>query len=437
MVRRLPHLFALVAVLLLAMPTAALAYTARLEKPANGAVTGTTEVHVRVSREFGDVGIRGLRVRPAGGGELRGTECVSDCGGRHPTFSFSFDPRTGAPFGGGILPNGPYEFEGIISRELGARDTSIGTFRLNLRVPGSAVGGLAATANGTAVRLAWSRAPEPDIVGYRIERCAGTCDGGGNWRAIADALASASAFNDEPGVGKHSYRVVTIRSGGDDGNIETVSSPVGTEIEPPASPPPAPGDGDGTGGTGGDETGGDGNGNGNGSGSGSGGGGSGGDGNGRGDGASRSGGEDRSVGTARTGDAPDLGDGEAPTAEASPRAADARSADRSGGVRSGKAPSVALGRGGSGIPELPAIGDIFRGELDYAAQDPEAASGTSGRDGAATSGDEVILSAPGSSSGSFIGQLSDPNRIAVPIAGGLLMTAIGLHLWRWLRIPLK
>lgn len=420
MARRLPSVIALVAVLLLSLPTAALAYSARLDKPSNGVVTGTTEVHVRVSREGIDVPITGLRVRPAGGGEWRPTECVSDCErGESPVFRFTLDPRTGAPFGGGIMRNGPFEFEGRISREFRQEDQGVGRFTLNLRVPGSAVGGLAATVNGDTVRLAWSRAPEPDVEGYRVERCTGSCDASGSWRPIGDPEASASSYTDRPGVGTHSYRVVTLRSAGGDGTIETVSAPVTTEVEPaPVGPDDGVGTGGGTGGGTGPADGGDRGGS--------------------------SGPGDRGTdgdGRPRTGAAPELEAGEVASEDGQdpPRTAGSRSSSRTGGIRSGRAPSVSLGRGGSDIPELPGIGDIFRGELDYSADDPQAAEGGDGAgagEEGGEEGDEVVLSAPGRSGGSFIGRLTDPDRVAVPIAGGLLMTAVGLHLWRWLRIPL-
>ncbi|MEX0836674.1 MAG: hypothetical protein WD010_11315, partial [Nitriliruptor sp.] len=144
------------------------------------------------------------------------------------------------------------------------------------------------------------------------------------------------------------------------------------------------------------------------------------DGSGSGDGESGDG-----SGGDRDGDAAGTADG--------PRRSPSRSLDLS--PRTGRAPSVSLGRGGSGVPELPGVGDIFRGSLDYGLDDPEAADAR-GDAPAPGDDDEVVLSAPGNGAGSFVGRLTDPNRIAVPIAGGLLMTAISLHLWRWLRVPI-
>jgi hypothetical protein len=412
--RRLPRVIALAVLLLLCLPTAAFAdYSSRLEAPSNGVVTGKTEIQVRVNRDPLDVPVTGVRVRPATGGEWQRTTCKSGCDGeRSSVHAFDLDPRSGAPFGDGIMPNGTFQFDVRASRSLNQDPVVVGRLSLSLRVPGSAVGGLAATVSDQSVRLAWSRAPEPDIDGYRVERCAGTCDGSGTWRSQGTTSPSASSFTDEPGVGTHSYRVVTVRSGGGDGRIETVSSPVTAEVEPaPASPATSEGESSGDGGSG--------------------------DGNGDAGGSSQpgSGTSDRDR-SPRSADAPSLSRDGTPTSDASPSTAPRSSTSRSGGLRFGSAPSVSLGRGGAGIPELPGIGDIFRGELDYSADDPQTAGGQGNGGEGGDEGDEVLLGAPGGGNGTFLSQITDPNRVAVPIAGGLLMTAVGLHLWRWLRIPL-
>ncbi len=397
MARRLPSLIALVAVLLLAFPTAALAaYSAAIAAPENAVVNGSTEVRVRVERGVGDLGITGLKLRPAGGGEWVTVECASNCrrSDRSQVYAFDLDPRSGAPFGDQPLPNGSFTLDAVVSRDLGGSDREVGQLTLALRVPGSAVGGLAATVEGGDVRLAWSRAPEPDILRYRVERCEGACEADGDWVPVEDVGPGASSHTHAPGPGEHSFRVVTVRDAGDDGDgtFETVSSPTTAEVarptpseSPSPSPSPSPSDRDDDGDGDPDE-----------------------------DGAT-----DGAGGAADRGPRP----GAVPDLEATPR--------RDGPqVRSGRAPAVALGRGGSGIPDLPAIGDVFSSELDYSGEVPDLTAPE-------TADAEVVLSAPGRSSGSFLGRLTDPNRIAVPIAGGLLMTAVGLHLWRWLRVPMS
>ncbi len=412
MARRLSHLVALVALLALAVPTAAYAeYSVQLVTPENGMVSGTTEVQLRINRDRIDPSVTEARVRPASGGDVHAMRCVSGCDSRSPVYAFDLDPRRGDPFGTGPMANGPLELEVMISRQIGD-DRNLGRRTLNLRVPGSAVSGLSASVEGEQVRVAWSRAPEPDVTGYRVERCRGACNNGGDWSSRgADQAASASSFTERVRPGTYSYRVVTLRATGGDGTIETTSSAVAVEVVEPEPVPTEP-DGPGSPGSGGNGDGAPGGSDADGTGSDDGD--DGGDG---GDDGDRAGGRDADGTTAADG----------------ARHSSSRSSGLS--IRSGRAPSVAFGRGGSGVPELPGVGDIFRGSLDYGVDDPDAAD-PRGDAPAPGSDDEVVLSAPGGGAGSFVGRLTDPNRIAVPIAGGLLMTAIGLHLWRWLRVPI-
>lgn len=410
MARRLPSLIAAVAVLLLASPTAAFAaYAATVTAPDGAVVRGPAQVRIQVERGSIDLGIRGAKVRPVGGGDWHALECISDCGrgSRSPVFALELDPRTGAPFATSPMANGDLTLETVVERDMGGSDRSAGQVRLSLRVPGSPVGGLAATVDGSDVRLAWTRPREPDILRYRVERCAASCDAGGDWEALDDVAPSASSYGDDPGVGTHRYRVVTVRDAGDDGDgtIETASSPITAEVRRPEpdetaspSPSPSPSDSDGDPDR---------------------------DGSGDEDDEAADGG---SSDDDRTPTAPALGD--APALERDTSRSERRSTD----IRTGRAPSVALGNGGSGIPDLPAIGDVFSTELDYSGEVPDIAPSEPVDP---DEDDQVVLATPGRSSGSFLGRLTDPNRVAVPIAGGLLMTAIGLHLWRWLRVPLR
>ncbi|MEX1177927.1 MAG: hypothetical protein WEB09_05660 [Nitriliruptor sp.] len=410
MARRTLRLAAIVVLLVLTMPSAAFAeYSVELVSPASGVVSGSGEVQIRVAREPLDSEVRSVRVRAArGGGDAHQLTCLSGCDTRQPVYGFAFDPRRGDPFGVGPMSNGAFQFETLVSPALG-EDRNVGTLTLQLRVPGSAVSGLSTSVDDQQVRLAWSRAPEPDIDGYRVERCRGGC-GGDGWSARGERLsASASSFEERVRPGTYSYRVVTIRSNGGDGTIETVSSAVTAEVEEPPAPTPddtetpdAPGDdGDGDGDADGDA----------------------GD---RDDGATGRD-DDGDDGPDRDRDGDDE-DGDGGTAGGS--------SDRSfstSRTRTGRAPSVSFG-GQRGVPALPDAADVFRGSLDYGLDDPETADARGDAPGPGDD-DEVVLSAPGGSSGSFLGRLTDPNRIAVPIAGGMLMTAIGLHLWRWLRVP--
>jgi hypothetical protein len=391
-VRRSALVVASVTALLLALPTAAAAeYRARLVAPGSGVVTGPVEVQVQVSRELIDPEVRGVQVRAVDADRAHPAECVTDCGSRSPVFAFALDPRTGSPFSERALANGTLEVEVVVSRAVGG-ERSAGRVPLALEVPGSAVGGLSATVTDGGVRVAWSRAPEPDVTGYRVERCSSGCDADDGWDHRIDVAASATAHTERPDPGTHRYRVVTIRPTGSDGSIETVSSPVAADVAPPPQASPS------------------------------------------------SGSEVRDEGPAPPGDGPDpsatedVGTGEravAGAASAGPAGAP-DAGDRSRAPdRAGRSPSVELRRSGAAIPDLPLVGELFRDTLDYGS---DAATTRTPAPRPGPEDGEVVIAAPVGGSGTFVGRLTDPDRVAVPLAGGLLLTAAGLHLVRWLRL---
>jgi hypothetical protein len=390
--RRSVLMVASVTALLIALPTAAAAeYRARLVAPSNGVVTGPVEVQVQVARDLIDPDVRGVQVRAVDPDRSHPAECVADCGSRAPVFAFDLDPRSGAPFSERALVNGTLEVEVVVSRAVGG-DRSAGRVPLALKVPGSAVGGLSATVRDGEVRVAWSRAPEPDVTGYRVERCSSGCDADDGWDHRIDVAASATAHTERPDPGTHRYRVVTVRSTGGDGSIETVSSPVAAEVAAPPQARPS------------------------------------------------SGSEGRDDGPAPTGTGPDPTAPEDVDAGGRPAAGAASegpvsSPDDGGRSRTpdeaGRSPSVELPRSGAGIPDLPLVGELFRGTLDYDAD----TDGTGApRRAAGPEDGEVVIAAPVGGAGTFVGRLADPDRVAVPLAGGLLLTAAGLHLTRWLRL---
>jgi hypothetical protein len=396
--RRTAALAVLVAAWSLLLPTAVLAAGASLRGPADGVVDGPTSLDLRVTREAFeaitaiDVGLR------RGGAQVDGTraqrlcEGFSDCpnGQRSADYRIPFDPRTGAPFlpeeSARILPNGPHELR--VSIQVG-RDVQERSLELTLSVPPSAVTDVRATAEDQVVALRWSKAPEPDVAGYRVERAS---DQGG-WSPVADLAPSASSFADDPEPGTFRYRLVTLRPDGKGGSYEVTSKDVRVTVA--ARPAEDGGDA-------------------------------------RGDG----GGDGEAPGSVTDGDEdPDgLDDLDAVDAESSEdlagddepssRAATGTAANRT--ARTGlQAPS--FDRGGASTPALPWDDpDFFQETLDY--DDPVAAERAGGEDRG-----EVLLSIPGM--GALSGGL-DAHRAAVPVAGGLLMTTVGLHLWRWLKVPL-
>jgi hypothetical protein len=391
--RRTAAIAALVAAFTLALPTAVLAAEVALRAPVDGVVTGPTDLEVRLTREpfeaitAADAGLR------RDGKPLDGSRSVILCEGWRscPNSETSsdhripFDPRTGTPFlpedAARILPNGLYELRVTITVNNAAEQRSL---ELTLSVPPSAATDVQASAERGTVSLRWTRAPEPDITGYRVERRTEPA----GWTAVGDVSASASTFADEPGAGTHRYRLVTLRPKGEGGTYEVTSSDA--EVTVAAAASDADGGRDRTDGGEGDATG------------------------------SGSGGED-ATGHDEDGEGTEE-DREAATASSSrSRSVSQRSAS---GLQ---APTFQ--RGTARTPGVPGDGqdpDFFEETLSYDG-DPIAAERPDRDDRG-----EVLLSVPGV--GSLSGALDD-QQAAVPIAGGLLMTAIGLHLWRWLKLP--
>jgi hypothetical protein len=402
-VRRFATFTATVVVLLMLGAPAALAASAAVTEPSD-TVREPVELRVTVTKDSRVEPVSRVRVRMQHRGEHVGEridlECKQRCGDDHteqvwgPQGDRKLDPATGAPFDAqGPLANGEYELEIRVDRGRFLEPIET-TDRIRLAVPPSAPREVTAERDGDEVTVTWRRAPEPDVTGYRVERRDGE-----NWADLATTPDDRHV--DEPGPGTHAYRVVALRDDGRGGTLEKASSTAEVEV-------PAPGDdGNGNGNGGGSNGNGEGNGNGGDT-----------DGNGNGNGNGDSDGEGNGEGNGNGGD----GDGDAE--EASGSSSSERTRRSSSPAR---APS--LGSDGSGsIPSVfgrdPASADpdAFSEELDFG--DP--------RNGNGDGDDDVVLS---SGRGGTMERLMDAERVATPIAVGLVLTATGLHLWRWMRVP--
>lgn len=404
MVRRTTRTLAIAAVLLLAFPAVASAYNARTD----GTLTSSTEaldVRVEFANRFEEVQPDRIHVSLADTDEEIRGDCVAGCEAQLSGGSSTF--RVPVTVRGSALgdlptryPNGDITFSVVGSRvdSFGRRVRfAVDEVTTTIDVPGSAVTGLQATTVDREVRLSWARAPEVGISGYKVERITGS-----QTRQVTTTTGTSAT--DRPGPGEHRYRVTTQRPrAGGSGTHETVSTTVTATVEPEPEPEtPAEGtDGSNDAGPS--------------------------------DGEARSGGDRSSTGGARSSGSQNVG-GSSDTAVAEqaeePSTAAPSQARQRRAPRTAPLPNVSTGRGGLSIPELPRVGDIFRGELDFGQGEDGEGDGRSG------DGDEVVLSAPAGGVGGFLGGGEDAERIAIPIAGGLLLTAIGLHLWRWLKVPL-
>ena len=372
---------AALAVLLVLPAVPASAAEATLVSP-DGDVTGPTPVELRLDQEFAAERFSSVHVSLRADGERLGERLRMDCAAGCEDFAetaryvlpdgASLEPGTGAPFDAeGPIANGAYVLRFELDR---GRFQSPQTFEreLHLAVPPTAPKGLAAELDGDDVELTWRASPEPDLETYRVER-----HDGDDWEKIA-ATTSTSAV-DEPGEGEHRYRVVAVRPDGRGGTVETPSEEVAVEIEAEE-----------------DET----------------------------DEPDRS--EDRD--DADEADDADETNGrdEADVADESQESQESSSSN--GGrdqSRSGTARAPDTGNGGSGsVPSLGERGedeDGYSEELDYSQLEMDRP-------------DDVQVATPGGWRGG-VDRIFDAERVAVPIAMGLVMTTAGLHLWRWLRAP--
>lgn len=389
--RRIVWTTAVLAVLLVLPAAPASAAQSTLLAP-DGDVTGPTPIEVRFERDFGAERFSEVHATLRRDGERLGQRVQLECRrGCEPTDSRvvfalpddqEFDPRTGAPFSPEQgLVNGAYQLRVRLLKDSAFQEDETFEHELHLAVRPTAPTDVEAVADGSDVELSWKRAPEPDIDGYRVERRED-----GAWEEVV--TTSETDAVDAPGRGEHRYRVVALRPDGRDGQLEAASDEATVEVDAPRDDDDDDGNGDGAdgGGSGADE--------------------------------SRDDGED----------ADPADDGDAQTEDESQDSSDTSSSRRRSRSSDPAQDSDSDGGGGSGIPELSEREgdgeDGFEEELDYdefESGDPEAA-------------DDVQVAAPTGWRGT-VDRIFDAERVAVPVAAGLVMTTMGLHLWRWLRIP--
>ncbi len=141
----------------------------------------------------------------------------------------------------------PFETQGPVGLAGNVGSTSDvveDTVRFSTAIPPAEVEGLEATYDpGTReVRLTWAPNPEPDLIGYRVERNPPGRDG---FSRIGDEVVTETSFTD-PDIGEeHRYRVIAVREGAAPGSkIESepsrsvasgpdVPEPTGPDVPPP------------------------------------------------------------------------------------------------------------------------------------------------------------------------------------------------------------
>lgn len=365
-------------------------------------------------------------VAPSGGGPMAGTDpvamtCETDCNTTSTWTAPDLDPATLAPFASSASCNGGYTLQVRVDGGPWA-----GHGIRVARVP-AAPRDVSVTAKVGEATVSWTAAGDPDVVGYRVQR---RVDGGG-WTTVATRPADARSLTDtdvEPGAVE--YRVATLKGDGAvDGepaapcadtqpDLSTASSPVGATVPTatatsspspsgPSSPSPSTSPTSSTEPTDGSESPTDGA--------------DGGDG----DGTTEDPGDPAA---GEQGDAPDAGNQDAQPAPrrsgnrvAPPTAIDvgSRSDVTVADVPTADGPQVASNR-----ETYYGDGQEFSEELDF--------DGLGSVEAAGPTTETKVVRVPGALQ-SILGEELDLRRLAAPIAAGLVMVALALHLRRWMR----
>lgn len=359
---------------------------------------------------------------PTGDEPLEGTEpvdmtCETDCNSSSTWTAPDFDPATLAPFADTASCNGGYTIQVRVD---GGAWTGHGV-RV-VREP-AAPRDVRASADVGEATVSWKPAADPDVAGYRVQR-----RDGGSWNTVATRPASARSLADtDVSPGEVEYRVLTLKGDGRvDGetvapcadtepDLSTASAAVRTTVPKPPSQaastpssdpsgtptrPDAPSDGDGSASPTDrpDAT--------------------------DGDGATEDAGE------AAPGDPDDDPDG-ADEAQPAPRRSSRRVAPPTA-VDVGSRPDVTVADvPGTDNPRVAderetyyGDGEEFSEELDF--------DGLGEVQAAPPTVETRTVRVPGALQG-VLGEELDARRLALPIAGGLIMVALALHLRRWMR----
>lgn len=425
------------AALFVALPagTAHAAGTGQVTSPDAGAtLANATSVTVQVSGQNGSIlnpqpHVVRVRLADLGGASQIGSAvdatCTGgDCSSDSTWTAGSFDPASMAPFGGPAC-NGGYQVQVQVD------DGAWSGNAVRISRPPSAPRDVSVTPGTEQATVSWSAAANPDVVGYRVERRTG-----GGWQSVAQVGAGTrTVTDDDVAAGDVEYRVSTLRGDGladgapaapcadTDPDLATASAPVATTVRAPATAPgsstdgptrptpsSSPSDDGSTGGTTDD-------------------GGAGGSGDGDG-GTTGDGTEAPSDGGATAADDGTTDDGAAaparrPGNRVAPPTALGTTSRPSVSVPSGPgadAPQVA----DEGPERYYGDGQAFSEEIDF------------GDLGAVEAGDDRITTrtrvvrVPGALQ-SILGEELALERVLVPVAGGLIMLAFGLHLRRWTR----
>jgi hypothetical protein len=135
--------------------------------------------------------------------------------------------------------NGPYAVHVEVDSPAGSKTV---TRLFAVVVPPATPSDVRAVQAGDGLNVTWARNPEPDIVGYRVQRA----EPSGGFKPIGDVAATAGAARpslfDHPPLGDWRYNVVTLRQGATDTEgIASDPSPAATATMAAPTPTTAAG----------------------------------------------------------------------------------------------------------------------------------------------------------------------------------------------------
>lgn len=205
----------------------------------NGAVvSGTVSLNAEGSSALG---VKSLAIQIDGV-----TVASKDGNGNQQNMSVGYSWDTTVSTGSSqIARNGEYSIRATGSATGGSSDDASITVLVD-NAPATP-SGVAASPQGEGISVTWNANPEPDIVGYRVERDSGSGFG-------TAGTTDRTSFFDGVGPGTHNYRVVALRSSPSTtgGKPSSPSSSASATINAAAGDPGSDGSGYSDGGAGGD-----------------------------------------------------------------------------------------------------------------------------------------------------------------------------------------
>lgn len=343
-----------------------------------------------------------------------------DCADTTRWGGVSVDPAAPmAFFGSGAAPmcNGRWRLQ---ARADGGSWGTGASFQV--RRPPAAPADVAAQASGDLVKVTWTKNREPDLAGYRVER---RYDGG-TWLAAGSVAPSTTSLSDDDvSAGTWEYRVVALRPDGDgqqacqdtEPDLETASASrqvtVAEQPAPGASPSPSPSPRTGGGSTDGSSS----------------------------DGSEDSGGTTGDDTSSDGSSEPGTTDGGDWTTGGSDTTSSGSTDGSSSGRRIAAPPAATRTGPDTSAPVLPEVAgpgqprERYYGEdeeydpaLDFGGAEPVEGSETRSRT-RTTVAERMVPQAVQD----LVARYVDPHRVLKPIAAGLVLVAVAMHLRRWSR----